>query len=75
MAGWKLRTGSTLERDLKMNKRIRNKIHKQFEKLYSINPGYFKSIKKYRRQILNDLDRQMDDAYDYHMSHGGYSNK
>jgi hypothetical protein len=52
-----------------MKKRIRNKVHRRFEKDYQIKRDSFRSDRKRNRgAILDDLLRQMDTAYDYWMS-------
>lgn len=51
-----------------MKRRIKNKIHRQFNSQYALEEGYFQSQKKKRSAIIADLAKQLDSAMDYYFS-------
>jgi hypothetical protein len=50
-----------------MNKRIRAKVQKKFERKHSVIENYFHGEGSTRRKLWADLLWQMDLAYDYAM--------
>ena len=51
-----------------MKRRIKNKIHNQFNRQYALDYGQFTSDKKTRSAIIRDLYRQLNEAANYYYS-------